>query len=167
MPTRSSLQGKAAAYFHVRPKASRCRIEYGLIAAGIVAHDVVVRLHLDGPWRRETAGGHLASAEAAPKQQSRRRRLSANGFAFVPNAVLPGRQWGVEPAVGESPHLLSPSCVTGDEGSDPTTKAYDPRSRPQAAFLRPWNRPIIAARISAGRTELELPAGSTERILSR
>jgi hypothetical protein len=24
-----------AAYFHVRPKASRCRIEYGLIAAGI------------------------------------------------------------------------------------------------------------------------------------
>jgi len=81
--------------------------------------------------------GIWLQTKAAPKQQSRRRRLSANGFAFIPNAVLPGRQWGVEPAVGESPHLLSPSCVTGDEGSDPTTKAYDPRSRPQAAFLRP------------------------------
>ena len=34
--------------------------------------------------------------------------------------------------MGESPHLVSPSCVTGDEGSDPTAKAYAPRSRPQA-----------------------------------
>src|SRR6516225_6820598 len=86
--------------------------------------------------------GIWLQTKAAPKQQSRRRRLSANGFAFIPNAVLPGRQWGVEPAVGESPHLVSPSCVTGDEGSDPTTEAYDPSSRPQAAFLRRWNRPV-------------------------
>src|SRR5215469_4819142 len=66
MPTRSSLQGRLkAAYFHVRPKASRSRIEYGLIAAGIavaisVAHDVVVRLHLGRPRRRETATVHRA-----------------------------------------------------------------------------------------------------------
>ena len=98
------------------------------------------------------------------------RRLSANGFAFVPNAVLPGRQWGVEPAVGESPHLVSPSCVIGDEGSDPTTEAYDPSSRPQAAFLRRWNRLVNGCplpSVNGERPELGLPAGSKPRIQNR
>ena len=55
-----------------------------------------------GPLTR----GRFVILPSRQKQQSRRRRLSANAFALV--AVLPGRQWGVEPAVGESPHLVSP-----------------------------------------------------------
>jgi hypothetical protein len=45
---------------------------------------------------------------------------------------------------GETPTLRPPCVVTRDEGPSPTTKTYAPRSRPQGAFLRRWNRPIIS-----------------------
>ena len=38
-------------------------------------------------------------------------------------------------AVGESPHLMPPSCVTGGQGPSPTTKTYSPCSRPPAAIF--------------------------------
>ena len=38
-------------------------------------------------------------------------------------------------AMGESPHLMPPSCVTGGQGPSPTTKTYSPCSRPPAAIF--------------------------------
>lgn len=50
----------------------------------------------------------LFSSGRGQKQQSRRRRLSANGFAFIPNAIFREGNGAVELAMGEDPNLASP-----------------------------------------------------------
>ena len=59
------------------------------------------------------------------------------GFTLLPtNADFrKGIVGAVGLAVGESPHLMPPSCVTGGQGPSPTTKTYSPCSRPPAAIF--------------------------------
>ena len=81
------------------------------------------------PSQNPQADERLKSREF--KQQSRRQRLGANGFALSPDARE--GNGAVEPAVGE-PTPCAPSCVTGDQGPSPITETHGSRSRPQAAF---------------------------------
>jgi hypothetical protein len=124
----------------------------------VVAHDETVRRDFDRPRRRS---GIWLQTKAAPKQQSRRRR-GANGFALTPDAVIREGNRAVELAVGESPHLVSPSCV--EKGR---RLQSDPRSsKHQRAILWPPNRCPGSVSAPSDLPELGLSAGSTVRILS-
>ena len=94
-------------------------------------------------------GEELGGPSVGPLTQQSRRHAETGGFTLLPtNADFrKGIVGAVGLAVGESPHLMPPSCVTGGQGPSPTTKTF-------------------AAKINAGRPELGLPAGSTVRILS-
>ena len=106
-----------------------------------------------GDIRRDPAGlifgEELGGPSVGPLTQQSRRHAETGGFTLLPtNADFrKGIVGAVGLAVGESPHLMPPSCVTGGQGPSPTTKTF-------------------AAKINAGRPELGLPAGSTVRILS-
>ena len=126
-----------------------------------VAHDVVV-------WRYfgRRRSGIWPQTKAAPKQQSRRRRLGANGFALTPDAVIREGNGAVELAVGESPLLVSPSCV--EKGR---RLQSDPRSsKRQRVVLWPHGTAGDgcpgSVSVPSDLPELGLLAGSTARILS-
>jgi hypothetical protein len=103
-------------------------------------------LTIDFRGRTVSTGGRkgLESAAHTAKPSA---RAETGGFAFCPRKCqLPGRhRWGCRTGNGRGDSNLRPPCVvTRDEGPSPTTKTYAPRSRPQGAFLRRWNRPIIS-----------------------
>jgi hypothetical protein len=90
---------------------------------------------------RVAGSGAQLQTKAAPKEQSRRRRLAANGFALTPDAVIRKGNGAVELAVRESPHLVSPSCV--EKGR---RLQYDPRDHQMSkgCFVAVWQcqRPV-------------------------
>jgi hypothetical protein len=99
---------------------------------------------LPGAHRQYGGRKGLESAAHTAKPSA---RAETGGFAFCPRKCqLPGRhRWGCRTGNGRGDSNLRPPCVvTRDEGPSPTTKTYAPRSRPQGAFLRRWNRPIIS-----------------------
>ena len=118
-------------------------IHIGKLLPVSVAHDVVV-------WRYfgRRRSGIWPQTKAAPKQQSRRRRLGANGFALTPDAVIREGNGAVELAVGESPLLVSPSC---DEKG--RRLQSDPRSsKRQRAVLSPHGTAgAVVLAVSASR----------------